>query len=141
MLHCCQDMTRKVRADVGAEPREFNDRGNHLHLLPGYPPKTAISALVNSLTGVPTRRLRTQFTGQVNQHIMHGHFWPPPYLAASCGGTPPGTIQQYIDQQKRPVDATSGLTPPWRTGPGPGHYGQPGTGPGRWTGRRARSRR
>jgi len=29
---------------------------------------------VNSLKSVSARRLRTELTGQVNRHIMHGHF-------------------------------------------------------------------
>jgi len=58
------------------------------------------------------RRIRSEATGRVNRHIMHGHFWSPSYLAASCGGAPPGSIRQYTEQQRRPVNATSGLTPP-----------------------------
>jgi len=72
----------------------------------------AVSALVNSLKGVSSRRLRSEFTGRVNRRVMHGHFWSPSYFAASCGGAPLSTIRQYIEQQRRPVNATSGLTPP-----------------------------
>ena len=112
MLHCCQDTTRKVCADVGAELREFDGEDDHVHLLAGYPPKVAVSALVNSRKGGPARTLRSQFTGRVNQHIMHGHFWCPSYFAASCGGAPLSIIRHYIDQQRHPANATSGLTPP-----------------------------
>ena len=75
MLHCCQDAMRKACADVGAELREFSGEDDHVHLLAEYPPKVAVSALVNSLKGVPARRLRSEFTGRVNRHIRHGHFW------------------------------------------------------------------
>jgi putative transposase len=112
MLRCCEDAMRKVCADFGAELREFNGEDDHVHLLVEYPPKVAVSALVNSLKGVSARRLRSEFTGHVNRHIMHGHFWSPSYFAASCGGPPLGIIRQYIEQQRRPVNATSGLTPP-----------------------------
>jgi REP element-mobilizing transposase RayT len=57
-------------------------------------------------------RLRSEFTGRVNRHLMHGHLWSPSYFAASCGGAPLAIIWQYIEQQKRPVQETSGLTPP-----------------------------
>jgi len=51
--------------------------------------------------------------GQAGQtHIMHGHFRSPSYIAASCGGAPLSIIRQYIEQQRAPVDAASGLTPP-----------------------------
>jgi putative transposase len=112
MLRCCEDAMRKVCVDFGAALREFNGEDDHVHLLVEYPPKVAISALVNSLKGVSARRLRSEFTGRVNRHIMHGHFWSPSYFAASCGGAPPSIIRQYIEQQRRPVNAPSGLTPP-----------------------------
>ena len=77
---------RKVCGDFGAELREFNGEDDHVHLLVEYPPKIPVSGLVNSLKGVPARRLRSEFTGRANRHIMHGHFWSPSYFAASCGG-------------------------------------------------------
>jgi REP element-mobilizing transposase RayT len=64
----------------GADLREFNDEDDHVHLLGEYPPKVPVPALVNPLKGVPARRLRPEFTGRVNQHIMHGHFWSPSLL-------------------------------------------------------------
>jgi putative transposase len=51
---------------------------------------------------------------------MHGHFWSPSYFAASCGGAPLNTIRQYIEQQKHPAQAISGLASPRRTGLAPG---------------------
>ena len=57
-----------------------------MHLLAGYPPKAAVSALVNSLAGVPARRMRPEFTGRVNPHIMHRRFWSPSCFATSGGG-------------------------------------------------------
>lgn len=112
MLSCCEDAMRKVCADFGAELREFRGEDDHVHLLVEYPPKVAVSALVNSLKGVSARRLRSEFTGRVNRYIMHGHFWSPSYFAASCGGAPVSIIRQYIEQQRAPVKAGSGLTPP-----------------------------
>ncbi len=123
MLQCCQDTTRKARAGFGAELRDFHGQHDHVHLLADYPPKAAISALVNSLKRGPARQLRTDSTGQVNRHITHGHLWSPSCFATSRGGAPPGIIRHYIKQQRRPVNATSGLTPPRRTAPPPGHYG------------------
>ncbi|MFF4794409.1 hypothetical protein ACFY2M_32650 [Streptomyces sp. NPDC001276] len=47
--------------------------------------------------------MRRGFAGRVNQAIMHGPFWSPSYLAASCGGAPLSIIRQSIEQQKRPA--------------------------------------
>lgn len=102
MLSCCQTVMRNVCDDFGAELRDFNGQHDHVHLLVSYPPKVAISALVNSLKGVSARMLRAEFTGRVNRASIRGHFWSPSYLAASCGGAPPSIIGQYIDQQRQP---------------------------------------
>jgi putative transposase len=91
MLRCRQDAIRKAGGDFGADLREFNDQHDHVHLLGEYPPEVPVPvpvpvpALVNSLKGLPARRLRPEFAGRVNQHIMHGHFWSPSYFAAPCG--------------------------------------------------------
>jgi putative transposase len=112
VLAYCQNTVRKVCGDFGAELREFNGDDDHGHLLVKCPPTVSASALVNSLKGVSARRLRLEFTGRVNRHLMPGHLWSPSYFAASCGGAPPSTIRQYIEQQRAPVNAASGLTPP-----------------------------
>ena len=39
---------------------ESNGEDDHVHLLVEYPPKVALSHLVNSLKGVSSRRLRQQ---------------------------------------------------------------------------------
>jgi hypothetical protein len=49
-----------------ADLHEFNGEDDHVHLLAGYSPKVPVPALVNSLKGVPARRLRSEFTGRVN---------------------------------------------------------------------------
>ena len=99
MLSCCETAMRKVCADFGAGLREFNGGADHVRLLVDYPPKVAVSALVNSLKGISARRLRSEFTGRVNGASMRGHFWSPSYFAASCGGAPLSIIRQYIEQQ------------------------------------------
>ena len=96
-----------MRADLAAELCEFNGEDDHGHLLVAYPPKAAVSALVNSLKGVSSRRLPAAFTGRVNRHLMPGHQWSPPYFAASRGGAPLTIVRQYTEQQRRP-----GLTRP-----------------------------
>jgi putative transposase len=86
-----------------AELREFNGEDDHVHLLVRYPPKVAISKLVNSLKGVSSLYLRKEFTGHLNRAILHGSFWSPSYLTVSCGGAPQAIIGAYIEQQRRPT--------------------------------------
>jgi putative transposase len=47
-----------VCADFECELVEFNGEDDHVHLLVNFPPKAAVTKLVNSLKGVSSRRLR-----------------------------------------------------------------------------------
>ncbi|TLF77351.1 IS200/IS605 family transposase [Nocardia cyriacigeorgica] len=105
MLNLCEATMREVCADFDARLVEFNGDDDHVHVLIEYPPKVAISKLVNSLKGVSARRLRHEFTSRVNRHSMNGHLWSPSYLAASRGDAPISIVRQYIEQQRRPPRA------------------------------------
>ncbi|MER5997033.1 IS200/IS605 family transposase [Nonomuraea angiospora] len=103
MLVRCEQIMRKVCADFEAELREFNGEDDHIHLLVHYPPKVALSKLVNSLKGVSARMLRKEFGTHVRKHLWADHFWSGSYFAGSVGGAPLTMLEQYIEQQKRPV--------------------------------------
>ena len=103
MLTYCEQVMRNVCHDLDATLKEFNGEDDHVHLLVHYPPKLAISTLVNRLKGVSAHYLRKEFTGRINRHIMHGHLWSPSYFASSCGGAPLEVIKEYIKGQKRPA--------------------------------------
>ncbi|MGW0805791.1 IS200/IS605 family transposase [Nonomuraea sp. NPDC002799] len=103
MLRRCEEIMIEVCDSFEAELREFNGEDDHVHLLVHYPPKMAISKLVNSLKGVSSLYLRKEFTDRANHIHMKGHFWSPSYLAASCGGAPLTIIKTYIEQQRRPT--------------------------------------
>lgn len=92
----------EVCDSFGAELVEFNGDSDHVHLLVHYPPKVALSTLVNSLKGVSTRLLRKEYPAHIGNYLSGGRFWSPSYLAASCGGAPLTIIKQYIDNQKHP---------------------------------------
>jgi putative transposase len=78
---------RDVCTGLGAELREFNGEDDHVHLPVHHPPTLAISTLGQlPQKRVSSHHLRKDFTGRVNQHIMHGHLWSPSYLAASRDG-------------------------------------------------------
>ncbi len=56
LLELCEDVMRNVCLDFDAALVEFNGEHDHVHLLIEYPPKVAISKLVNSLKGVSARK-------------------------------------------------------------------------------------
>lgn len=91
----------KVCADFEAELVEMNGEHDHVHLLIHYPPKVALSALVNSLKGASSRVLRNRYPEIANRYYKNV-LWSPSYFAASCGGAPISVIRQYVEQQQTP---------------------------------------
>lgn len=92
----------KVCSDFEARLVEFDGEADHVHLLVHYPPKVAISKLVNSLKGVSSRLLRKKHP-ELAQQYWKGVLWSPSYFAGSCGGAPITLIRQYIQQQATPT--------------------------------------
>ncbi len=74
MLTRCEEIMRDVCESFGAELREFNGEGDHVHLLVHYPPKVALSKLVNCLKGVSSRYLRRSTpagsTGSISTAVL-----------------------------------------------------------------------
>ncbi len=60
---------------------------DHVHLLVEYPPKIAVSNLVNGLKGLSSRLLRKE-RPDIQKSYWKGVLWSPSYFASSCGGTP-----------------------------------------------------
>jgi putative transposase len=73
-----------------------------VHLLVNYPPKVAVSALVNSLKGVSSRMIRQKNYPIIRRKLWGGALWSPSYFAGSCGGAPIDVIRRYIEQQQTP---------------------------------------
>ena len=81
---------------------EFDGEDDHVHLLVNYPPKVAISSLVNSLKGVSSRLIRKKQYPSISKQLRGGALWSPSYFAGSCGGAEVEIIRQYIEQQNTP---------------------------------------
>lgn len=94
-------MFGKVCEDMEASLVEMDGEDNHVHLLVEYPPKLAVSVLVNSLKGVSSRLLRKE-RPDLRKRYWKNVLWSPSYFASSCGGAPIGIIKQYIEQQQTP---------------------------------------
>ena len=91
-----------VCLDFEAQLVEFDGEDDHVHLLVNYPPKVALSALVNSLKGVSSRMIRKKNYPSVRRKLWGGALWSPSCFAASCGGAPIEIVRQYIEQQRTP---------------------------------------
>jgi putative transposase len=98
-----EEIMREVRADFETELTEFNGENNHVHLLVNFPPKIALSRLVNSLKGVSSRRMRQEFPELAAHYYRANKQWSGSYFAGSVGGAPLSIVRQYIEQQNRPA--------------------------------------
>jgi len=103
---CILDELRVIFTDVcvdfEAHLVEFEGEGDHVHLLVEYPPKVAVSKLVNSLKGVSSRLVRKKNYASIRDALWGGNLWSPSYFAGACGGAPLAVIRQYIEQQQSP---------------------------------------
>jgi len=97
-----QEVFSKVCEDFEAKLIEVNGEKDHIHLLVNYPPKVAISRLVNSLKGVSSRMIRKKRYPTVEKALWGGSLWSPSYFAGSCGGAPLDVIVRYIQKQEIP---------------------------------------
>ncbi len=94
----CEEIMRDVCADFETDLVEFNGEDNHVHLLVNFPPKVAVSHLVNSLKGVSSRRLRQEFPDLSRRYWRRSKLWSGSYFAGSVGGAPLTVLRQYIEQ-------------------------------------------
>ena len=102
ILNDMENIFRNVCEDFESELTEFDGEGDHVHLLINYPPKIAISKLVNCLKGVSSRLLRKKEYPTIRNSLWGNHLWSPSYFASSCGGAPLEIIRKYIDEQETP---------------------------------------
>lgn len=102
ILNDLQDIFSSICADFEAELVEFDGEDDHVHLLVNYPPKVAVSALVNSLKGVSSRMIRKKNYPSIRKKLWGDVLWSPSYFAGTCGGAPIEILRQYIEQQKTP---------------------------------------
>ncbi|MGY0059668.1 IS200/IS605 family transposase [Streptomyces sp. LZ34] len=98
-----EEIMRAVCEDFETELTEFNGESNHVHLLVNFPPKVAVSKLVNSLKGVSSRRMRQEFPDLVQHYYRANKLWSGSYFAGSAGGAPLATVRRYIENQNRPL--------------------------------------
>ncbi|MFF0573861.1 IS200/IS605 family transposase [Streptosporangium saharense] len=101
-LERMEEIMQDVCADFETELAEFNGESNHVHLLVNFPPKIALSKLVNSLKGVSSRRMRAEFPDLARHYYRANKLWSGSYFAGSVGEAPLTVLRQYIEQQNRP---------------------------------------
>lgn len=77
---------------------EMDGEQDHVHLLIAYPPKLAVSVMVNNLKSVSSRLLRQQNT-HLRMKSKTGLLWSRSYFACSAGGATIETLKAYVLSQ------------------------------------------
>jgi putative transposase len=80
---------------------EFDGEEDHVHLLVEYPPKLAISVLVNNLKSTSSRQLRLLNPG-LPRISKSSALWSRSYFACSAGGATIETLKAYVQGQETP---------------------------------------
>lgn len=78
ILDDLQNIFSSVCTDFEAELVEFDGAEDHVHLLVNYPPKVAVSALVNSLKGVSSRMIRKKNFASIRKKLWGNALWSTP---------------------------------------------------------------
>ena len=92
-----EEIMRDVCTDFETGLAEFNGEASHVRLLVNFPPKVALSRLVNSLKGVSSRRLRQEFPELRRHYWKADRLWSGSYFAGSAART---------------ASASTGVSPP-----------------------------
>lgn len=106
-LDYLKDVFEGVLDEFESELLEFNGEQDHVHLLVSYPPKHSVSGLVNSLKGVSSRKLKSEFPELEKFWPIaksKNALWSPSYFASSTGGATIEALKLYIENQDRPPD-------------------------------------
>lgn len=100
VLDDLREIFKSICNNFEAKLIEFDGENDHVHLLVNYPPKIAISTLVNSLKGVSSRLIRKKGYPSIQKALWGKSLWSPSYFSGSCGGAPLEIVKQYIQQQR-----------------------------------------
>jgi putative transposase len=106
-----EEIMPAVCADFETEQVEFNGENNHARLLVNIPHKAAPAKLVNSLNGVPSRRMPEEFPELARHYYRANKLWSGSYFAGSLVGAPLSGVRQYIEQQNRPIQVAAPAVP------------------------------
>lgn len=97
------EIFKETIEEMGGTLEEFDGENNHVHLLVQYPPKYAISVIVNNLKGRSSRLLRRDMPNIKERYWGNGSaLCHRSYFAGSVGGAPLEIVKQYIQQQDTP---------------------------------------
>ncbi|SCE94068.1 Transposase IS200 like [Micromonospora viridifaciens] len=101
---------RQVCEQFECELVEFNGKDNHIHLQVNFPPKVALTKLVNSLKGVSSRYLRRDFPE------LHRYYWRDTRLMTGSYFAGPSQAHPRPSYSSTSSSRAAGLEPSARDG-------------------------
>lgn len=101
MIEQLREAFCSAAAKLECEILEMDGETDHVHLLVAYPPKLAVSVMVNNLKSVSSRLLRQQNT-HLRMQSKTGLLWSRYYFACSAGGATIEALRAYVQSQSTP---------------------------------------
>ncbi|MEB3192796.1 MAG: IS200/IS605 family transposase [Snowella sp.] len=102
MLTRLTDILRDLCEKWNCKMIEFNGESDHIHLLFQYLPQMEIPKFINNIKSVTSRRIRSEFSDEIDKIYCKDVFWNSSYFIASCGGVTISVLKQYIENQDSP---------------------------------------
>lgn len=98
-LKVIENSAKEVARKMDFKILEFNGESDQVHLLIEYPPKLAISLMVNTIKGVSSRMYgKAGFPKPYGKNAL----WTPSYFVSSVGGASLEVLKKYIENQEKP---------------------------------------
>ena len=101
MIEQLREVFESACVKLECELIEMDGEQDHVHLLIAYPPKLAVSVMVNNLKFISSRMLRLQNT-RLTRQSKSSALWSRSYFACTAGGTTIEALKTYVKSQTTP---------------------------------------
>jgi len=75
---------------------------DHVHLMISFPPRLALSTIVQRLKCAASRDVRAQKYPEIRRALWGARFWSASYFVVSYGGAPLEVVKSYVENQNSP---------------------------------------
>lgn len=95
-----KNIIREIESNSDFEIIEMETDKDHIHLMIQYIPRVSISAIVNRIKSISTKRIWGLYQIVLQKHFWKENtFWTDGYFVCSIGEANPETIRKYIQNQ------------------------------------------
>ncbi|KAB7656174.1 IS200/IS605 family transposase [Plesiomonas shigelloides] len=101
MIQQLRDAFESACIKLECELLVMDGEQDHVHLLISYPPKLAISVMVNNLKAISSRMERQQNT-HLTRLSKSTALWSRSYFACTAEGATIETLKSYVENQATP---------------------------------------